>query len=64
MVEIKNRHTSDVIFKHAGDTLSEANLSKADLSGADLSRANLSEANLSEANLSDWSQYKRPNENP
>ena len=65
MLEIKNRFTSDVIFKaeaenikavlllaiKSGANLSEANLREADLYGANLREADLSEADLSEANL-------------
>jgi len=59
-LEIKNRFTSDVIFKAEAENIkaalqlaikSGANLSSADLSRADLSGTNLSGANLSRADL-------------
>jgi hypothetical protein len=66
MIEIKNRFTGEIIYKHESDNLrdvmiaavkyranlSGANLYRANLSGADLSGANLSGANLYRANLS------------
>ena len=58
-IEIKNRFTRGIIFKHSKEdntileTLKEALKSGADLRNADLSDANLSGANLYGANLYD-----------
>ena len=51
-IEIKHRHTSNVIFTGSAENLRSANLRSANLSGADLSGADLYGANLSGANLS------------
>jgi len=50
-IEIKHRHTSNVIFTGSAENLRSANLRSANLSGADLSGANLYGANLYGANL-------------
>ena len=50
-IEIKHRHTSNVIFTGSAENLRSANLRSANLSGADLSGADLYGANLSGANL-------------
>jgi len=52
MIEIKHRHTNEVIHAVNADTLVGANLYSANLSGADLREANLRWANLTEADLS------------
>jgi hypothetical protein len=65
MIEIKNRFTGEILYKHEAESLREAviaavksradlsgaNLSGADLPGADLPGANLSRADLSSADL-------------